>query len=47
MIFKFAEPESVEVGDRVFDVYVQAKRVIDELDVKLGPMNILITSFSI
>lgn len=36
VIFKFAEPENIAVGERVFDVYAQGQLVIDELDVKLA-----------
>jgi len=36
VIFKFAEPENIAVGERVFDVYAQSQLVIDELDVKLA-----------
>lgn len=31
--FHFAEPEDIGPGDRVFDVYAEGKRVIDDLDV--------------
>ncbi len=36
LILKFAEPENIATGERVFDVYAQNKLVIDELDVKLA-----------
>lgn len=36
VIFKFAEPDNIAVGERVFDVYAQGQLVIDELDVKLA-----------
>ena len=36
IMFKFAEPEDIPVGDRVFDVYVQNKLVIADLDVRLA-----------
>lgn len=36
VIFKFAEPENIAIGERVFDVYAQGQIVIDELDVKLA-----------
>ncbi|MDH3373896.1 MAG: family 16 glycosylhydrolase, partial [Gammaproteobacteria bacterium] len=31
--FHFAEPEDLEGGDRVFDAFVEGRRVIDDLDV--------------
>jgi beta-glucanase (GH16 family) len=34
VIFKFAEPNDHQTGTRVFDVYVQGKLVIDDLDIK-------------
>ncbi|WP_026376344.1 malectin domain-containing carbohydrate-binding protein [Aestuariibacter salexigens] len=34
--FKFAEPESTDVGDRVFDVVAEGETVIDDLDVRLA-----------
>jgi len=36
LIFKFAEPKEIAVGERVFDVYAQGQLVIDQLDVKLA-----------
>jgi len=36
VIFKFAEPNNIANGERVFDVYAQGQLVIDELDVKLA-----------
>lgn len=36
VIFKFAEPENPTIGERVFDVYAQGQKVIDDLDVKLA-----------
>lgn len=36
VIFKFAEPEDIAIGERIFDVYAQGQLVIDELDVKLA-----------
>lgn len=36
VIFKFAEPESLTIGERIFDVYVQGQLVIDDIDVKLA-----------
>ncbi len=36
VIFKFAEPEDIAVGERIFDVYAQGLLVIDELDIKLA-----------
>lgn len=36
IIFKFAEPEDIAIGGRVFDVWAQDKLVIDDLDVRLA-----------
>ena len=36
IIFKFAEPDNIAIGERVFDVFAQGQLVIDELDVKLA-----------
>lgn len=36
IIFKFAEPEAIAIGARVFDIYAEQQLVIDELDVKLA-----------
>ena len=36
IIFKFAEPDDIAIGSRVFDVYAQNQLVIDDLDVKLA-----------
>ena len=36
IIFKFAEPEDIAIGARVFDVFAQQQLVIDDLDVKLA-----------
>ncbi len=34
--FKFAEPDDIDVGERVFDVLAQNRLVIDSLDVRLA-----------
>ncbi len=36
IILKFAEPEDIKVGQRVFDVFAQGQLVIDDLDVRLA-----------
>ncbi len=36
IIFKFAEPEDIPVGERVFDVFAEQQLVIDDLDVRLA-----------
>ena len=36
VIFKFAEPENIATGERIFDVHAQGQIIIDELDVKLA-----------
>jgi len=36
ILFKFAEPEDIDVGQRIFDVYAQGQLVIDDLDVRLA-----------
>ncbi|MCW8833950.1 MAG: family 16 glycosylhydrolase [Colwellia sp.] len=36
IIFKFAEPEDIPVGARVFDVFAEQQLVIDDLDVRLA-----------
>ena len=33
--FHFAEPEELEAGERVFDVFAEGRRVIDDLDIML------------
>lgn len=36
ILFKFAEPDDIKVGSRVFNVIAQGKNVIDTLDVRLA-----------
>lgn len=36
---KFAEPEDIAVGERVFDVLAEGQRVVDKLDVRLARDN--------
>ncbi len=36
IIFKFTEPQDIEIGDRVFDVLAENKVVINDLDVRLA-----------
>lgn len=36
IVFKFAEPEKIEIGERVFDVLAENKVVLENLDVRLA-----------
>ncbi|WP_245942426.1 malectin domain-containing carbohydrate-binding protein [Candidatus Colwellia aromaticivorans] len=36
IIFKFAEPENIASGARVFDIFAEQQLIIDDLDVKLA-----------
>jgi beta-glucanase (GH16 family) len=36
IVFKFAEPENIATGARVFDIFAEQQKVIDDLDVKLA-----------
>jgi beta-glucanase (GH16 family) len=36
IIFKFAEPQDISIGDRVFDIFAQQKLIVNDLDVKLA-----------
>lgn len=36
IVFKFAEPNDIAIGERVFDVYAQQKIVIADLDIRLA-----------
>ena len=39
VIFKFAEPQDIAVGERIFNIYAEKKQVIDNLDIRLARDN--------
>jgi beta-glucanase (GH16 family) len=44
IIFKFAEPADIPVGERVFDVFAEGQLVIDDLDVRKARDNKIVSA---